>query len=66
MDGSLSTTAESAAVTVAARSKPRLDRTVAAIEAVGGRALAVAGDVSNRQDVARLADDFAELVRRRK
>jgi 3-oxoacyl-[acyl-carrier protein] reductase len=44
---------EGAAVTVVARSKSQLDTTVAEIETVGGQALAVAGDVTNRADVAR-------------
>jgi NAD(P)-dependent dehydrogenase (short-subunit alcohol dehydrogenase family) len=46
--------AEGAAVTVTARSQAQLDSTVSAIEAAGGRALAVTGDVTNRQDVARV------------
>jgi 3-oxoacyl-[acyl-carrier protein] reductase len=44
--------AQEAAVTVTARSKDQLDATVAQIVAAGGRALAVAGDVTNRKDVA--------------
>jgi len=48
--------AAGAAVTVTARSKNQLDATVAEIEAAGGRALAVAGDVTNRADVARVVD----------
>src|SRR5271170_7332764 len=47
--------AEGAAVTVTARSKNQLDATAAEMEAAGGRALAVAGDVTNREDVARVA-----------
>jgi NAD(P)-dependent dehydrogenase (short-subunit alcohol dehydrogenase family) len=46
--------AEGAAVTVTARSQAQLDSTVSAIAAAGGRALAAAGDVTNRQDVARV------------
>ena len=46
--------AAGAAVTVTARSLDQLDRTVAEIEATGGRALAVAGDVVDRHDVARV------------
>lgn len=46
--------AEGAAVTVTARSQGELDSTAAAIEAAGGRAIAVAGDVANRDDVARV------------
>jgi len=43
-----------AAVTLTARSNDSLDRAVREIESSGGRALAVAGDVANRQDVARV------------
>jgi len=46
--------AEGAAVTVTSRSKPQLDETVKEIEAAGGKALAVAGDVTNRDDVAKV------------
>jgi NAD(P)-dependent dehydrogenase (short-subunit alcohol dehydrogenase family) len=46
--------AEGAAVTVTARSKDQLDATVAEVEGSGGRALAVTGDVTNREDVARV------------
>lgn len=42
---------EGAAVTVTARSKDQLNKTVAEIEAAGGKALAVAGDVTDRADV---------------
>jgi NAD(P)-dependent dehydrogenase (short-subunit alcohol dehydrogenase family) len=45
-----------AAVTVTARSKDQLDETVALIERAGGRAFAVAGDVTNRKDVARVVE----------
>ena len=48
--------AAGAAVTVTARSKDQLDATVAEIEAAGGRALAVAGDVVNRKDLARVVE----------
>jgi NAD(P)-dependent dehydrogenase (short-subunit alcohol dehydrogenase family) len=48
--------AAGAAVTVTARSKNQLDETVALIEREGGRALAVAGDVTNRADVARAVE----------
>ncbi len=48
--------AAGAAVTVTARSKNQIDATVKEIEAAGGRALAVAGDVTNRADVARVAE----------
>jgi NAD(P)-dependent dehydrogenase (short-subunit alcohol dehydrogenase family) len=43
-----------AAVTVTARSKDQLDAVVREIEAAGGRALAAAGDVTKRDDVARV------------
>jgi NAD(P)-dependent dehydrogenase (short-subunit alcohol dehydrogenase family) len=46
--------AEGAAVTVTARSKNELDAVVAEIEAAGGKALAVPGDVRRREDVARV------------
>jgi NAD(P)-dependent dehydrogenase (short-subunit alcohol dehydrogenase family) len=46
--------AEGAAVTVTARSKDQLDAVVREIEAAGGRSLAVAGDVTKRDDVARV------------
>jgi NAD(P)-dependent dehydrogenase (short-subunit alcohol dehydrogenase family) len=46
--------AEGAAVTVTARSKDQLDTVVREIEAAGGRALAVAGDVTKRDDVERV------------
>jgi NAD(P)-dependent dehydrogenase (short-subunit alcohol dehydrogenase family) len=46
--------AAGAAVTVTARSKDQLASTVAEIESAGGKALAVAGDVVNRADVARV------------
>jgi NAD(P)-dependent dehydrogenase (short-subunit alcohol dehydrogenase family) len=46
--------AEGAAVAVTARSKAQLDSTVSEIEEAGGRALAVVGDVTSRQDVARV------------
>lgn len=42
---------EGAAVTVTARSKDQIDQTVAEIEAEGGKAVAVAGDVTSRADV---------------
>ena len=45
---------EGAAVAVTARSKAQLDETVKEIEAAGGRAVAVAGDVTNRDDVAKV------------
>jgi 3-oxoacyl-[acyl-carrier protein] reductase len=45
-----------AAVTVTARSKDQLDETAAQIESAGGRTFAVAGDVTNRKDVARVVE----------
>ncbi len=48
--------AAGASVTVTARSKNQLDAVAAEIEAAGGRALAVAGDVTNRADVARVVE----------
>ena len=48
--------AAGAAVTVTARSRNQLDATVAEIEAAGGRALAVAGDVTKRADVAHVVE----------
>ena len=48
--------AAGAVVTVTARSKGQLDETVALIERAGGRAFAVAGDVRNRKDVARVVE----------
>jgi NAD(P)-dependent dehydrogenase (short-subunit alcohol dehydrogenase family) len=46
--------AEGAAVTVTARSQAELDQTVAEIEDAGGRGLAVRGDVTVPEDVARV------------
>jgi NAD(P)-dependent dehydrogenase (short-subunit alcohol dehydrogenase family) len=46
--------AAGAAVTVTARTKQQIDATVAQIESAGGQAFAVAGDVTNRDDVARV------------
>jgi NAD(P)-dependent dehydrogenase (short-subunit alcohol dehydrogenase family) len=50
--------AEGAAVVVTARRQPELDRLVAEIEAAGGRAVAVAGDV-REESVARLLVETA-------
>ncbi len=44
---------QGAAVAVTSRTKAQLDEVVAAIEAAGGRAMAIAGDVTSREDVAR-------------
>ena len=49
--------AEGAAVTVTSRTKAALDETVAQIQSAGGRALAVAGDVTSRADVARVVQE---------
>jgi NAD(P)-dependent dehydrogenase (short-subunit alcohol dehydrogenase family) len=46
--------AEGAAVTITARSQVQLDSAAGAIETAGGRVLAVTGDVTNRQDVAKV------------
>jgi NAD(P)-dependent dehydrogenase (short-subunit alcohol dehydrogenase family) len=49
--------AEGASVTVTSRTKSQLDKTVALIESQGGRAVAVAGDATNRADVARVVEE---------
>ncbi len=46
--------AAGAAVALTARTASNLEETVAAIEAAGGRAIAIAGDVSKREDVERV------------
>ena len=46
--------AEGAAVTVTARTQSQLDETVTLIEEQGGRAMAVSGDVTRREDVERV------------
>lgn len=46
--------AEGAAVTVTSRTKLELDKVVEEIESAGGRALAVSGDATNREDVVRV------------
>ena len=48
--------AAGAAVTVSARSKNQIHAVAAEIEAAGGKALAVAGDVTNRADVASVVE----------
>jgi len=48
--------AAGAAVTVTARSRNQLDAVAAQIEAAGGRALAIAGDVTSRADVAHVVE----------
>jgi NAD(P)-dependent dehydrogenase (short-subunit alcohol dehydrogenase family) len=52
--------AAGAAVTVTARSRNQLDETVALIDRAGGRAFAVAGDVTNRADVTRVVEAAEE------
>lgn len=52
--------AEGASVAVTARSQAEIDRTVAEIEAAGGKALAIAADVTKREDVNRVAEATAE------
>jgi 3-oxoacyl-[acyl-carrier protein] reductase len=46
--------AEGAAVAVTSRNQAQLNRVVGEIESAGGRGLAVAGDVTQREDVARV------------
>jgi NAD(P)-dependent dehydrogenase (short-subunit alcohol dehydrogenase family) len=48
---------EGAAVAVTARTQSQLDETVAQIASRGGRALAIAGDATNRADVARVVGE---------
>lgn len=52
--------AEGTAVTVTARTRSQLDWTVGAIEKAGGKALAAAGDVTNREDVAKVVNATVE------
>jgi len=47
--------AAGAAVALTSRNKAQLDQVLAEIEAAGGRGLAVAGDATKREDVARVA-----------
>jgi NAD(P)-dependent dehydrogenase (short-subunit alcohol dehydrogenase family) len=49
--------AAGAAVTVTARTESQLEETVAAIEAAGGQAMAIAGDVTSREDVLRVKQE---------
>jgi meso-butanediol dehydrogenase/(S,S)-butanediol dehydrogenase/diacetyl reductase len=55
---------EGAAVTVTGRREERLQETVAAVEAAGGRALAATGDVGSEQDVARAVEQTVEAFGR--
>ncbi|HJS21680.1 MAG TPA: SDR family NAD(P)-dependent oxidoreductase [Steroidobacteraceae bacterium] len=52
--------AEGAAVTVTARTRAQIDSTVAEIKSAGGRALAIPGDVTRREDVARVVQAATE------
>jgi len=54
--------AQGAAVTITARTAEELARVVAEIEAAGGRAHAVAADVTNRADVARVVRETRERL----
>lgn len=49
--------AEGAAVTVTSRTQAQLDETLSQILSAGGRGLAVAGDATNRADVARVVQE---------
>lgn len=52
--------AEGAAVTVTSRTYSQLQRTVAAVESAGGRAMAVAADVTSKADVDRVVSATRE------
>jgi NAD(P)-dependent dehydrogenase (short-subunit alcohol dehydrogenase family) len=52
--------AEGAAVTITSRTAPQLAESVARIEASGGKALAVGGDVTRAEDVARVVSRTRE------
>ncbi|MGA8767984.1 MAG: SDR family oxidoreductase [Candidatus Acidiferrales bacterium] len=52
--------AAGAAVALTSRNKAQLEQVLAAIEAAGGRGLAVAGDATKREDVARVARATSE------
>src|ERR1700691_5716852 len=54
--------AEGAAVALTSRNKAQLDQVVGEIEAARGRGLAVAGDATSREDVARVARVTAEKL----
>jgi NAD(P)-dependent dehydrogenase (short-subunit alcohol dehydrogenase family) len=52
--------AEGAAVTVTARTRAQIESTAAEINSAGGRALAIPGDVTRREDVARVVQAATE------
>lgn len=54
--------AAGAAVSVTARTQHQLDETVESIEARGGRAISVAGDISNEDDVARIVSSTEDQL----
>ena len=54
--------AEGAAVAVTSRTQPQLNKVAGEIGAAGGRALAVAGDVTNHGDVARVVRATEEML----
>ncbi len=54
--------AAGAAVVVTSRNKAQLDQVIGEIEAAGGRGLAVAGDATRREDVARVARAAGEKL----
>lgn len=54
--------AEGAAVAVTSRNKAQLDQVAGEIESAGGRALAIAGDATKREDVARVARATSERL----
>jgi NAD(P)-dependent dehydrogenase (short-subunit alcohol dehydrogenase family) len=53
---------EGAAVAVTARTQSHLDETAAQITARGGRALAIAGDATNRADVSRVVEETQRIL----
>jgi NAD(P)-dependent dehydrogenase (short-subunit alcohol dehydrogenase family) len=54
--------AEGAAVALTSRNKAQLDQVAGEIESAGGRALAIAGDVTKRSDVARVVESATEKL----
>ena len=54
--------AQGAAVALTSRNKGQLDQVAGEIESAGGRALAVAGDVTKRSDVARVVHTASERL----